>query len=80
MPTLRWFLFSLSIQGGNCADGAEKNFRSDGDVERPVPVLGKYWNSGLAVVVLVLALVVVVVVIVVALVVVVVVVVLLVVV
>ena len=62
MVTLRGLLLSLGIQGGDGADGAEKNLGSDGDVERPVPVLGEYWSSWLAVVVLVLALAVVIVV------------------
>jgi len=62
LVTLRGLLLSLGIQGGNGADGAEKNLGSDGDVERPVPVLGEYRSSWLAVVVLVLALAVVIVV------------------
>ena len=54
--TLRWFLFSFSIQGGDGTDGAEKNLSCDGDVERSVAVLAEDGSSGLAVVVFILTL------------------------
>ena len=54
--TLRWFLFSFSIQGRDGTDGAEENLCCDGYIERSVAVLAEDWSSGLAVVIFVLTL------------------------